>query len=116
MITRVLLAAILACGGTLGSIAAELPKEGKLDNRIRFVDYDPHQVTQIVSALFVSTQIEFGARLSSPKRRVASEAGEQLLDDESLPTRANLRMRAQVVPRLNSEQTVQQPPVADLAK
>ena len=61
MITRVLLAAILAYGGTLGSIAAELPKEGKLDNRIRFVDYDPHQVTQIVSALFVSTQIEFGA-------------------------------------------------------
>ena len=41
--------------------AAETPKAGELDKRIRFVDYNPNQVTQIVGALFTSTQIEFGA-------------------------------------------------------
>jgi type IV secretion system protein VirB9 len=41
--------------------AAETPKGGDLDKRIRFVDYNPNQVTQIIGALFTSTQIEFGA-------------------------------------------------------
>ena len=40
-------------------LAAELPKEGRDDQRVRFVNYNPFQVVQIVGALRTSTQIEF---------------------------------------------------------
>ena len=41
--------------------AAELPKEGRDDQRVRFVNYNPFQVVQIVGALRTSTQIEFAS-------------------------------------------------------
>jgi type IV secretion system protein VirB9 len=51
------LLAILASG----AFAAETPREGRQDTRVRFVDYDPHQVFEIWGALRHSTQIQFAA-------------------------------------------------------
>jgi type IV secretion system protein VirB9 len=39
--------------------AAELPKPGKQDQRVTFIDYDPYNVTRIVGGLRASTQLEF---------------------------------------------------------
>jgi type IV secretion system protein VirB9 len=39
--------------------AAQDPVAGTLDNRIRFIDYAPFQVTRVAGALWSSTQIEF---------------------------------------------------------
>ena len=46
---------------TLAAQSWEEPKSGKLDERVRFVAYDPYQVVRIVGALRTITQIELGA-------------------------------------------------------
>jgi type IV secretion system protein VirB9 len=39
--------------------SAELPKPGKEDQRVTFIDYNPYNVTRIVGGIRASTQIEF---------------------------------------------------------
>ena len=48
-------------GAVAPAIAAEIPKAGREDQRIRFIDYDPYQVTRIVGGIRSSTQIEFAS-------------------------------------------------------
>ena len=60
MIRILFVAALLASASPAAVLAAEIPKEGKLDEHIRFVDYNPFQITLVATALFASTQIQFG--------------------------------------------------------
>jgi type IV secretion system protein VirB9 len=55
------LAPALAMFASSVSIAAEVPRPGKLDGRVRFVEYDQHQVVQVAGWLRHSIQIEFAA-------------------------------------------------------
>lgn len=52
-------ALLLAAGGPAG--AAEAPRAGRSDVRMRWVDYDPNQVFRVVGALRTATQILFGS-------------------------------------------------------
>lgn len=51
--------ALVAWGST--ARAAQDPLAGALDERIRFIDYVPYQVTRIAGTLWSSTQLEFAA-------------------------------------------------------
>jgi type IV secretion system protein VirB9 len=54
--------AVLIIGAPPPSLcAAELPKPGKQDQRVTFIDYDPYNVTRIVGGIRTSTQIEFAS-------------------------------------------------------
>lgn len=55
--------ALLAFAGALPSPvrALETPRSGAKDNRVRFVDYDPYNVVQVVGSLRSSVQVEFSA-------------------------------------------------------
>lgn len=56
---RLLIAALLAAGCLTSAWALETPKSGAQDNRVRFVDYQPYDVTKVVGSLRSSVQIEF---------------------------------------------------------
>lgn len=54
----------LACGIALmgtSALALDIPSAGKNDNRIRTVNYTPHDVVKVVGRYRASTQIEFDA-------------------------------------------------------
>jgi type IV secretion system protein VirB9 len=53
------LSAATAALFSASAFAAETPKSGREDGRVRFVDYSPHQVFEIQGALLHSTQIQF---------------------------------------------------------
>ena len=58
--SRVLSTACLALvSGTTVALAAEDPRAGQLDARVRFVDYRPYQVVRVTGLLRHSIQIEF---------------------------------------------------------
>jgi type IV secretion system protein VirB9 len=53
--------AVLALVPTRPGWSYTEPAAGKLDDRVRFVDFAPYQVTRIVSTLRASVQVEFAA-------------------------------------------------------
>ncbi len=73
MISRVL---ILALALSYGQVhAAETPKPGPADQRVRRVDYDPWQVVQIRGAPRTATQLVFGADETIANVAVGDSAG-----------------------------------------
>ncbi|EJC84138.1 P-type conjugative transfer protein VirB9 [Rhizobium leguminosarum bv. trifolii WSM2297] len=61
MSARFLLPLILVTGFSSAAIALETPRGAAQDSRIRFVDYQPYNITKIVGTLRSSVQIEFSA-------------------------------------------------------
>ena len=51
----------LAAGITSSAFALDIPRGASQDSRIRFVDYQPYNITKIVGTLRSSVQIEFAA-------------------------------------------------------
>lgn len=43
------------------AVALETPRSGAKDNRVRFVEYDPYNVVQVVGSLRSSVQVEFAS-------------------------------------------------------
>lgn len=43
------------------ALALDTPRSGAKDNRVRFVDYDPYNVVQVVGSLRSSVQVEFAS-------------------------------------------------------
>ncbi|RFB83046.1 P-type conjugative transfer protein VirB9 [Rhizobium leguminosarum bv. trifolii] len=56
-----LLPLILATGFSSAALALETPRGAAQDSRIRFVDYQPYNITKVVGTLRSSVQIEFAA-------------------------------------------------------
>jgi type IV secretion system protein VirB9 len=58
---RILAVALIAtcCTVSIASIALEVPRSGQQDNRVRFVNYEPYNVTKVVGSLRSSVQVEF---------------------------------------------------------
>ncbi|MFB2607762.1 P-type conjugative transfer protein VirB9, partial [Rhizobium phaseoli] len=56
-----LLPLILTTGFSSAALALETPRGAAQDNRIRFVDYQPYNITKVVGTLRSSVQIEFAA-------------------------------------------------------
>jgi len=52
---------ILTGGFSSAAIALETPRSAAQDSRIRFVDYQPYNITKVVGTLRSSVQIEFAA-------------------------------------------------------
>lgn len=57
----ILAAAILAVMSSLPANALEVPSGGGQDNRVRFVDYQPYNVTRVIGSIRSSVQVEFAA-------------------------------------------------------
>lgn len=58
--SKVILAFIVAMScHTISSFAETAPVSARKDNRIRFVNYDPYNVTQIIGSIRSSVQLEF---------------------------------------------------------
>ncbi|EJC61004.1 trwF protein [Alcaligenes faecalis subsp. faecalis NCIB 8687] len=51
-------AVALACLVATPALALDLPKQAGTDHRIRYANYDPHNVTQLDSVIGVGTMIE----------------------------------------------------------
>ncbi|CAN7736848.1 P-type conjugative transfer protein VirB9 [Rhizobium leguminosarum] len=58
---RLLIALFLAASLSSTALALETPRSASQDSRIRFVDYQPYNITKIVGTLRSSVQIEFAA-------------------------------------------------------
>ncbi|MBB4579270.1 type IV secretion system protein VirB9 [Rhizobium aethiopicum] len=58
---RLLLPLILATNFSSAALALEIPRGATQDSRIRFVDYQPYNITKVVGTLRSSVQIEFAA-------------------------------------------------------
>ncbi|MCW1411124.1 P-type conjugative transfer protein VirB9 [Rhizobium sp. 1AS11] len=58
---RLLIALFLAASFSSTALALETPRGAAQDGRIRFVDYQPYDITKIVGTLRSSVQIEFAA-------------------------------------------------------
>ncbi|ARQ13867.1 type IV secretion system protein VirB9 (plasmid) [Rhizobium etli] len=58
---RFLLPLILAAGFSSAALALETPRGAAQDSRIRFVDYQPYNITKVVGTLRSSVQVEFEA-------------------------------------------------------
>jgi len=56
-----LLSALVSAALVTAAQALETPTSASQDNRIRFVDYEPYNITRIVGSLRSSVQIEFAA-------------------------------------------------------
>lgn len=56
-----LIALVLAASLSTTALALETPRGASQDSRIRFVDYQPYNITKIVGTLRSSVQIEFAA-------------------------------------------------------
>jgi type IV secretion system protein VirB9 len=52
---------VVACAIASTALALETPRSASQDGRIRFIDYQPYNVTKIVGTLRSSVQIEFAA-------------------------------------------------------
>ncbi|MBY5604140.1 P-type conjugative transfer protein VirB9 [Rhizobium leguminosarum] len=55
------LTALLIAGLSTPALALDIPRSASQDSRIRFVDYQPYNITKIVGTLRSSVQIEFAA-------------------------------------------------------
>lgn len=53
--------ALLLAGAASGAFALEIPRGASQDSRVRFVDYQPFNITRIVGSLRSSVQVEFAA-------------------------------------------------------
>ncbi|AGS26443.1 P-type conjugative transfer protein VirB9 [Rhizobium etli] len=58
---RFLLPLILAAGFSSAALALETPRGAAQDSRIRFIDYQPYNITKVVGTLRSSVQVEFEA-------------------------------------------------------
>ncbi|CAN7751301.1 P-type conjugative transfer protein VirB9 [Rhizobium leguminosarum] len=56
-----LIALTLAAGLTTPAFALDIPRGASQDSRVRFIDYQPYNITKIVGTLRSSVQIEFAA-------------------------------------------------------
>lgn len=56
-----LISVVLAAGAFSPALALDTPRSASQDSRIRFVDYQPYNITKIVGTLRSSVQIEFAA-------------------------------------------------------
>jgi len=56
-----LAAAIALAISSLPATALEVPRGGDQDNRVRFVDYQPFNVTRVIGSIRSSVQVEFAA-------------------------------------------------------
>lgn len=56
-----LIALLLTAGWPSAALALETPRGASQDSRIRFVDYQPYNITRIVGSLRSSVQVEFAA-------------------------------------------------------
>ncbi|MGR9178843.1 P-type conjugative transfer protein VirB9 (plasmid) [Rhizobium leguminosarum] len=56
-----LIALALAAGFSQAAFALDIPRGASQDSRVRFVDYQPYNITKIVGTLRSSVQIEFAA-------------------------------------------------------
>ncbi len=56
-----LIALALAAGFSQAAFALDIPRGASQDNRVRFIDYQPYNITKIVGTLRSSVQIEFAA-------------------------------------------------------
>ena len=61
MIRKTLLLAIVIAGTTQIAHALDVPRGAPSDNRVRFVNYQPYNITKIVGSLRSSVQVEFAA-------------------------------------------------------
>ena len=53
--------ALLLAGAASAAFALEIPRGASQDSRVRFVDYQPYNITRIVGSLRSSVQVEFAA-------------------------------------------------------
>ncbi|PDV86108.1 P-type conjugative transfer protein VirB9 [Rhizobium sp. H4] len=58
---RFLIVLLLTTGLSTTALALETPRGAQQDSRIRFVDYQPYNITKIVGTLRSSVQVEFAA-------------------------------------------------------
>ncbi|MGR9235010.1 type IV secretion system protein VirB9 [Rhizobium leguminosarum] len=56
-----LIALALAAGFSQAAFALDIPRGASQDSRVRFIDYQPYNITRIVGTLRSSVQIEFAA-------------------------------------------------------
>ncbi|WP_174038390.1 P-type conjugative transfer protein VirB9 [Rhizobium rhizogenes] len=56
-----LIALLLTAGWSSAALALETPRGAPQDSRIRFVDYQPYNITKVVGSLRSSVQVEFAA-------------------------------------------------------
>ncbi|MGR9159676.1 P-type conjugative transfer protein VirB9 [Rhizobium leguminosarum] len=56
-----LIALALAAGLSQAAFALDIPRGASQDSRVRFIDYQPYNITKIVGTLRSSVQIEFAA-------------------------------------------------------
>ncbi len=61
MIRKILLLAVVIAGTTQIAHALDVPRGAPSDNRVRFVNYQPYNITKIVGSLRSSVQVEFAA-------------------------------------------------------
>lgn len=62
MTRNIFLAAAIALAiSSLPATALEVPRGGDQDNRVRFVDYQPFNVTRVIGSIRSSVQVEFAA-------------------------------------------------------
>ncbi|CCF00735.1 Type IV secretion system protein virB9 (plasmid) [Sinorhizobium fredii HH103] len=53
--------ALLLAGSAFSALALEIPRGASQDSRVRFVDYQPYNITRIIGSLRSSVQVEFAA-------------------------------------------------------
>nr|WP_174076430.1 P-type conjugative transfer protein VirB9 [Rhizobium rhizogenes] len=56
-----LIALLLSTGWSSAALALETPRGAPQDSRVRFVDYQPYNITRVVGSLRSSVQVEFAA-------------------------------------------------------
>lgn len=56
-----LIALTVTAGLTTTALALDIPRGASQDSRVRFIDYQPYNITKIVGTLRSSVQIEFAA-------------------------------------------------------
>ncbi|CAN7625202.1 P-type conjugative transfer protein VirB9 [Brucella pseudogrignonensis] len=61
MIRKIFILAALIAGATASAHALDIPRGGPQDSRVRFVNYQPYNITKIVGSLRSSVQVEFAA-------------------------------------------------------
>ncbi|PJR08613.1 P-type conjugative transfer protein VirB9 [Sinorhizobium meliloti] len=51
--------ALILCSSAANALALEIPRGASQDSRVRFVDYQPYNITRIIGSLRSSVQVEF---------------------------------------------------------
>ena len=59
MIRKIIFATALLAGAASSALALEIPRGASQDSRVRFVNYQPYNITRIVGTLRSSVQVEF---------------------------------------------------------